>query len=285
MFHDFLVHGEVEVDPASSSFYERLTDAYIAWSHVESLKIMAGKQSAPFTMDGSTSSKELLAIDRSNLSNNLWFPEEYMPGVSASGKPGAWNYFMGFYSAGTANKNFGNFDGGWFLVSTIGRDFAEELGVKKAELNLNYVYNEGDNPKNFTRPFADVGSLNFNYDAGKWGWRADVAGGLGQGKQSDVWGTMVMPYYNITPKLQAVARYTYLQSGEPNGVRMARYENMVVAGRGDLYQEFYLGLNYYFYKQKLKVQTGVQYADMRDQANDGGEYAGWAATVGLRVSW
>jgi phosphate-selective porin OprO/OprP len=60
---------------------------------------------------------------------------------------------------------------------------------------------------------------------------------------------------------------------------------MVVAGRGDLYQEFYLGLNYYLYGNKLKVQTGVQYADMRDESNNGGEYAGWAIGAGLRISW
>jgi phosphate-selective porin OprO/OprP len=96
---------------------------------------------------------------------------------------------------------------------------------------------------------------------------------------------MIMPYYNFTAKLQAVARYTYLESSDDNGVRFARYENQVVAGRGDQYQEFYAGLNYYIYKHKLKVQTGVQYADMRDQAGDGGAYSGWAWTTGLRISW
>ena len=82
-----------------------------------------------------------------------------------------------------------------------------------------------------------------------------------------------------------MARYTWIKSRDDNGVRFARYEDQVVLGRGDEYNEIYLGLNYYFYGHKLKLQTGVQYADMRDQANDGGDYSGWAWTTGLRLSW
>ena len=61
-----------------------------------------------------------------------------------------------------------------------------------------------------------------------------------------MWGTQVMPYYDITDKLQAVGRYTYIESKDPNGIRFARYESRVVSGRGDKYNEVYLGLNYYF---------------------------------------
>jgi hypothetical protein len=50
------------------------------------LALTFGKQAVNFTMDGSTSSKELIAIDRSNLTNNLWFTEEYLPGVGLSGR-------------------------------------------------------------------------------------------------------------------------------------------------------------------------------------------------------
>ena len=46
-----------------------------------------------------------------------------------------------------------------------------------------------------------------------------------------------------------------------------------------------LGANYYFYGHKLKLQTGVQYADMNDTANDGGAYSGVAWISGIRVGW
>jgi len=285
LFHDFTAHGEVELYPDDQGYYQRLTDAYVAWSQSETLELTLGKQSAAFTMDGSTSSKELLAIDRSNLANNLWFTEEYFPGLSAGGEAAGWNYFLGVFSAGAKNEEFGEFDGGAFVLGTVGFDFAKQLDVKKAELNLNYVYNTGDEPNSFTRPLEHVASVNFDFDAGKWGLRTDVSGGAGFGTQSDLWGGMIMPYYNLTKKLQAVTRYTYLKSVDDNGIRFARYENQVISGRGDQYQEFYAGLNYYFYKHKLKVQTGVQYADMNDQAGDGGAYSGWAWTTGFRISW
>ena len=89
-----------------------------------------------------------------------------------------------------------------------------------------------------------------------------------------------MPYMNLTDKLQAVGRYTILKSADPNGVQLATYENRVVRGRGDEYNEIYLGANYFFYGHKLKLQTGLQFADMNDRANDGGEYSGVSWTSG-----
>jgi phosphate-selective porin OprO and OprP len=285
LFQNFTLHGEADLYPDRDDYYQRMTDAYVAWSTSESLELTLGKQSAAFTMDGSTSSKELLAIDRSNLANNLWFTEEYIPGVSAGGTTAGWNYFLGLFSAGARNKGLGEFDGGLFTLTTVGYNFAKALDVKKAALNFNYVYNTGDEANSFTRPLENVASLNFDFDAGSWGFRTDVSGGTGFANQSDLWGAMVMPYYNLTKQLQAVVRYTYLESADDNGVRFNRYENQVVAGRGDQYEEIFVGLNYYFYKHKLKLQTGVQYADMRDQAGDGGAYSGWAWTTGLRISW
>jgi phosphate-selective porin OprO/OprP len=44
-------------------------------------------------------------------------------------------------------------------------------------------------------------------------------------------------------------------------------------------------MNYYLYGHKLKLQTGLQYADMRDRAADGGKYTGWSWTTGFRISW
>lgn len=286
LFKDFTVHGEVDLNPQESyPLYQKLTDCYLAWSRSKDFVVAVGKQSAGFTMDGMTSSKKLLAIDRGNLANNLWFPEEYIPGVTVSGKPGPWVYQAGIYSAGSANREFGHFNGSAFGLLTAGYDFAKALNVKEAVLAVNYVYNDPDPNNTISRQLEQIGSINFNLNAGKWGVRTDLSGGKGYGKQSDLWGAMVMPYYNFTDKLQGVLRYTYLASDKVNGVRLARYDSQVVSGKGDEYNEIYLGVNYYFYKHKLKLQTGVQYATMRDRANDGGKYGGFGLTTGLRISW
>jgi phosphate-selective porin OprO/OprP len=94
-----------------------------------------------------------------------------------------------------------------------------------------------------------------------------------------------MPFVNVTPRLQGVVRYTYIESDAANGIRLATYESRISSGRGDEYNELYLGANYYLYGHKLKVQTGVQFADMNDRANDGGAFSGLSWTTGLRVGW
>jgi phosphate-selective porin OprO and OprP len=286
LFHQLTLHAEVELNPQERNpLYTRFTDLYAMWSRNERLELTVGKQGVPFTMDGSTSSKELLTIDRSNLSNNMWFPQEYIPGVSASGTLSNWIYYAGLHSGGEANREYGRFNGSLFTLAVLGYDFGSALGVKQALLAGNYVFQNPDPRNTFTRQLHHMFSTNFKLDAGKWGARTDLSIASGYLGQSDLWGLMVMPFYNATKKLQFVTRYTYLDSEGLNGVRLATYESVAVPGRGDRYSEYYLGANYFFYGHKLKLQSGLQFADMNDQANDGGAYSGVAWTSGIRVSW
>ena len=80
-------------------------------------------------------------------------------------------------------------------------------------------------------------------------------------------------------------RYTYLDSDNLNGLKLGRYENKVVTGKGDSYHELYCGVNYLFNSHKLKAQFGAQYTAMSDSANDGGKYNGWGLTLALRSYW
>lgn len=286
IFRRLTLHGEVELNPQESDpLYVRTTDLYLQWTKSGRLAVTVGKQGVPFTMDGATSSKELLTIDRSNLANNIWFPQEYMPGVSVSGRAAPWVYRAGVYSAGEANREFGEFNGGAFVLGVLGYDFAKSLDAKEALLAVNYVYQDPDARNTFTRQLEHVGSVNFKFETGNWGLRTDVSAAAGYLGQPDLFALMTMPFVNATSKLQFVGRYTLLKSDRPNGVRLATYESRVVTARGDRYDEWYGGANYYFYGQKLKLQTGVQYADMDDRPNDGGAYSGVSWTSGLRVGW
>lgn len=279
-------HFEADFQPQTPDpLYNRLTDAYLAWTFSDAAKLTVGKNSVKFTLDGATSSNELITIDRNNLSNNLWFPTEYISGVAFSGKVGQWQYNTGYYSGGEESPEFGDFNAGYFWLGSVGYDFGKALGVKKALLRADYVYNQPNIDSNATRPFEQIGSLNFQLDAGKWGVSTDLAAGVGFGKQSNVFGTVFMPWFNITDRLQIVARYTYINSEENNGVRFARYENVITSGKGNEYNEAYVGLNYYVYGQRLKIQTGLDYAWMKDNANDGGQYNGWTWTTGFRLSF
>jgi phosphate-selective porin OprO and OprP len=285
-FHDYLLHAEVEINPQEHNpFYVRFTDAYVAWQKNPKSVVMAGKQSVPFTQEGATSSKELLTIDRSNLANNIWFTQEYMPGVSLSGRVAPWNYRAGVYSSGAANREFGEFNGGLFTLALLGYDFAKKLDVKEATLTGNYLYQRPDVNNTFTKRFEHIMSAHMKVEDTRWGVRGDVSKTVGYLGQHAILGMMAMPYYNFTDKFQAVVRYTFLDSDGPNGLSLNTYENRAARGNGDRYSETYLGVNYFIYGHKLKLQTGVHFADMRDQANDGGAFSGVSWTTGLRIGW
>jgi phosphate-selective porin OprO and OprP len=276
---------ETELDLEGGQLYSRITDAYLAWKFSDAARVALGKQSVKFTLDGATSSNELLTIDRSNVANNFWFTDEYMPGVSFSGKSGKWVYNTGVFSGGSKNREFGRFDAGYFGLASLGYDLSEALGVKRALLRADNVYNEPNARSDFTRRFEHIGALVFILDSGRWGFSGDIVAGDGFLGQSDAFGVTATPWISLTERFQLVGRYTYVKSENPNGVRIARYENVVSSGRGDLYHELYGGLNYYIYGHKLKLQTGVTYADMRDRAGDGGAYKGWTWTSALRLSF
>jgi phosphate-selective porin OprO/OprP len=286
LFRKLTFHSELELDPQRHDpFYVRFTDFYLMWTRNPQVVLTVGKQSLPFTLDGATSSRELLTIDRSNLANNLWFPQEYLPGVSLSGRRAPWMYRAGVYSSGAANREFGEFSGGAIVLGLLGYDFGPALGVREALLTGSYVHQNPDRDNTFSRQLEHVGSINFRFDDTKWGARADLSTAAGYLGQSDLWALQAMPFLNLTSKFQVVGRYTYIRSDAPNGVRLATYESRIVPGRGDEYNELYLGANYYFYGHRLKLQSGLQIADMNDTADDGGAYSGVAWTTGLRVGW
>jgi phosphate-selective porin OprO and OprP len=283
---DYLFHAEVELNPQERDpLYVRFTDLYVQWSKSDAVTVTAGKQNIPFTQEGATSSKELLTIDRSNLANNIWFSQEYMPGISVSGTQAPWVYRVGAYSSGAANREVGEFSGGYFALGLIGYDFGEALGADEALLTGNYVYQQPDADNSFTQRFEQIASVHFRLALPRWGVRSELSTASGYLGQSDVRAMMAMPFLNLTNELQLVGRYTLVDSAGPNGLRLATYENRVVGGRGDRYDELYVGANYYFYGHKLKLQSGLQWGNMDDEAADGGAYSGASWVTGLRVSW
>lgn len=288
VFNHFTLHAEGDFNPDENPWYRRLTDAYVAWTPCEAFELKLGKQGVGFTLDGSTSSRELLTIDRNNLTNNLWFTNEYAPGIMTSGRVGKWLYHTGVTSQGADDGEFGNFEGGATWLASIGYDFSGITGGDESVLILDYVFNEeteSDQPLFTNRSLGNVLSLNHRFEKNAFGFRGDVSYGDGHLGQSDTWGFVLMPYYSFNDKLQAVFRYTFITSEDDNGVRFARYESEAVGNAGDQYQEAYIGLNWFIHGHKLKLQTGLQYVSMRDEADDGGAFDGLAWTTGLRVSW
>lgn len=285
----FNVEADLDINDQAPDTYKRLTDAYVAWTYGESLKIKALKQSAGFTMDGATSSKKLYTLQRNNLTNNLWFTKEYFTGVSASGKLNSnWSYKAGVFSSNNDDE-IAIEDANTFVLTHLTYKFGETSFADKLSVSLDYVYKDKDGGSDTSKDNApnheNVVSLSSKMKIGKFGLDSEYAFGEGYDGQSDLWGIVIMPHFDFTSKFQGVLRYTYMESDDSEGIKLGRYENKIGGEKGDEYQEFYTGLNYYFYGQKLKVQAGVQYTEMDDSVNEASRYEGWGITTGLKMYW
>jgi phosphate-selective porin OprO/OprP len=284
MFNDWNAHLEADFDLNEDidDWYTKLTDAYIQWKSSKDLTIKILKQSAGFTLDGFTSSKSLLTLERNNLTNNLWFTEEYFNGVLASGTfAGEFSYKASIFSSG-GDPEF-DWDGAsWFTFWELGY----KLGDTK--LTLQYVYQDEDENAD-TRDFGQIFSFAPQWQKGPWGVWGDISFGKGFEDlgQDDVWGFHIKTFYSFNDTFQVVAAYTYVDGDGNNSVRLNRYDNRVenIDSKGDRVQDVYSGVNVYFYGQKFKWQTGVTYTTMDDSSEGGSDYDGWTLSTGLRVSW
>ena len=277
----FKLEGDFDLNNGME--YKRITDAYISWKTDNGTKVKVLKQGVKFTQDGATSSNELKTLERSNIANNLWFSKEYFTGVNLSGAINQEvSYEAGFYSSDGDNEiavGAGAFALGALIVKSNTPSFWDS-----ARYRFDLVINE-EHERASTRNFSEVYSMSSQWKKGKFGLDAEFAGGNGYFDQSDIWGVSVTPYYDFNENFQLVTRYTYMKSKEENGLRLNRYEGQAVEGRGDKYQEVYSGINYLINGHKLKLQLGVQYTNMEDAANDGGEFEGLTISSGIRMSW
>ena len=278
------VEGDFDLNDPLGEMYSRLTDAYVGWTPTEKLEIKFLKQSVGFTLDGATSSKSLLTMQRNMLTGNLWFIREYFTGIGAKGKAGEkWSYHVGAFS-NEGHSEIATFDASLFTLLSVGRDLGKAGRLDSGLLRVDYVYNQ-QHVDSGTLDFSDVLSFVTKWRFGDWGLWSDLSAGRGFAEQPDVWGLVAMPFYDFTPRYQIVGRLTFVTSDGHNGVRLPRYVDEIVDGRGNEYREIYLGFNAFFYGHKFKWQTGIEWGEMDDSAADGGMYDGWGLSAGLRLYW
>ncbi|WP_038172217.1 porin [Verrucomicrobium sp. BvORR106] len=281
---EFSFNVQVDLNPDVNPSYTGLTDAYVEWKPAKEFRLRVGKQPVEYTYEGGTSSNEILTIERSLITSTVWPSPEYITGVVASGTVGHWVYAVGGF-AGDLEKEFSEFDAGAGILARIGYDFSSSVGLDKGLITAGYFYNDGDSGNTAFRKFNNTGSLSLQLAKGRVGLVTDFLAADGLGSQPDVFGFLVMPYYNITEKLQAVVRYAYANSDGENGLSLtSRYEQKLVSGKGDEHQAVYGGLNYRFYGDKLKVMSGVEYSDMNG-GDDGGSFSGWTWISAVRLSF
>jgi phosphate-selective porin OprO/OprP len=285
VFQKFTVRAEMNLDPENTDpVYDGITDAYISWKPTGHWTLKLGKQGTDFTLDGSISSKRLITTERSSLSNNFWFTREYFIGATISGDSGKWFYNLGLYSNDRSDEFENAGEKGYFLLFSLGKDFGSSLNVDKASLKADFVFNDESDGRLGTNSLETIFSLNGQYDNGPYHLWGDLTFAESFSGNS-LWGIHIMPFYDISDTFQIVASYNYLSSSDENGLRLNRYERRFIGGRGDRLQDLYIGLNTYFYGQKLKWQNGFTFTDMKDSAGDGGEFSGYGFTSAIRLYW
>lgn len=261
-------------------FYAGLKDAYIEYSPSKSFNLRVGKFEPKFSKEFSTSSREILTFERSQLVNQ--FKPDYTTGAAVFGKVEKWSWYGAFMS-NAVDREFGQLDGGFSGYASIGYDLKDALNMKEAEVRLDYTHSEIDRAEDNVFNYFDNGvSLNFTGKQGKFGIITDFLGGFSGRSNAFSW--VLMPTYDITDKLQAVLRGTLSVSDEDNGLApQGRYERTAGGTAGDEYKALSAGLNYYLYGHKLKLMTEMGYADMNGGTGPG--FEGWTFMSGVRVAW
>ena len=292
--------GQINVDvdgmdnTGDDTFYKDIYDLFVTYAPSDAMNISAGKTKVKFSREQEISSKEILTIERSLLSNTL-FPGE-LTGIWANGKGIAdhWLYEVGVYG-NDRQREFTDLSGdnrGTLFLAKIGYDYAEQSGLDTAVASVHFMNNSEPNYKEPTPPDYTTGtSPNFktswaftnDITQGRFGLTTEAMLASGDGSQSDVMGLTLIPSYYIGEGLQLVGRLQVATSEDPDDLRVpSRYERLVAGDdeKGNTYASAYVGLNYYIYGHKLKLMNGLEYSHM-----GGGDYDGYTLMSGLRFSF
>jgi hypothetical protein len=255
-------------------FYAGLKNFNLTYKANDAFSITVGKFEPTFSYYYSKSDTLLIPFERGALVNQ--FKNDYGTGASVQGKVDKFSYWVSGTS-NTTDKEFGTFDGGWALAGGIAYDLKDEFHTEKALWHVDYLHSEHDAKDTLLTGFDDGVSTYLELKQGDLGLTSEFLAGFGK---SNVYGITLEPTYDITKQLQVVGRYQLAVSNDDKGVAPnKRYEGKVGATNGDVYNAAYLGLNYFVYGQKLKLMTGVEYANM-----NGGDST-WTWLGGVRIFW
>jgi len=271
----------------NGGFIDDWDEFNLAWEPNDDFYVILGKQKQKITRENTTSSNSILTIERSAITSSVISDKPW--GVAVGFKALGLSHEVGAYVSGGnldssgERYNWADLDSRESFTYRTSYDLTEET-----TLFLDYAYtNNSDgivNPgtgvlagssaggpfgdTNLGSQFEHVVALGSESKFGRLGLITDfiyASNGLQQndGPNSntdipagfDTYGLVIMPYYDITEKLQLVTRYAYMDEGREQ--RTQRFDQRDVVQD---YHTFYAGLNYYICKHNLKLMGGYEYA-------------------------
>ena len=278
---DFEFEGQFNLDWDGDRFFKDVEDLYVVYEPSDDFYAIVGKVKPKITREYSTSSKRIKTVERSQLVNQV-VPDK-IGGFIVGGNVTEQLFVEGAVCAGSNDDDWGlPYDGDSELAASlrVGYDITESTNVR-----LDYFYADGAGVDENVEEYDHILSLSTQSDWDRVHLVTDLvfASGIDDNRNSDAWSVVVMPYYDITDKLEAVLRYTYSAADGDEGIRLqSRYERETAADqRGDEYHAIYGGLNYYICGDKLKLMGGVEYSTLSTES--AGRYKNWTVFTGVRL--
>jgi len=284
---DFAFRADVQGSDGFDPVYNGIVDFYVKWSPSDEFNVTVGKQKPQIGYyDWLQSTNSQPTFERSQIFNQLRVDRTL--GVVIDGKvAGNWLYRTGIYS-NESDLEFGNLNAGIGYSVGFGYDFKEALSLEKAEWHFDYLHSDIESGSTVLNRYENLFSTTLWLKDGRWSFVGEFFAGTGL--SADAAGFFLQPTYDLIPKkLQVVGRYSFASGDGPDSVTaQSRYEraapDLTGGGRGESYNAFYVGAQYFIYGDKLKLLAGAEYADV-DGGGNGGDYNGWTYLTGVRFSF
>ncbi len=276
--------------------YDGLVDAYLKWKPASDLALTLGKTKPLIGQyDWLESTNSQPTFERSQIFNQLGIHRA--TALTAEGSASGFTWRAGVYSNDTPSNTggtgslgdgeFGDLDGGFAHTLGGGYDFKDLLATDKADFRLDWLHSEREPGDLVLGKYDDILAATFHLKQGDAALILESYHASGGSRDdSTVYGFFIQPTYDVIPKkLQLVGRYSYANSEGPLGVvAQSRYEKPVApnSGRGDAYQAFYGGVQYFIHGDKLKLLAGAEWSQLR---GNGEAYDGHTLLTGLRFSF
>lgn len=252
-----------------------------------------GRMKVPLGQEAHESSRRLLTLERSAVSDKLDGEDSRPTGFLLELEKDDWEVAVGVFSGEVASSMLAGWSAGVVYYTSVSWQATKEL-----ELLFDYARSESGGDPNFLG-YAWAASLAGVYEKGRHGVMVNAALGVNGGasvgqtnpdRQGGFHGFVAMPWYwLIEDRLQVVTSYRYQGSRRDEGVRTtSRYARAshnpplvnLNNGRGDRHHSFYLGLNYYLCGHNAKVMGGMQVEEMRTRT---GRFDATSYLIGFRT--
>ncbi|MEC5128287.1 porin [Verrucomicrobiales bacterium BCK34] len=266
----------------ANRFVRTVEEMVIEWEPSEDFYVIIGKQKPAITREYATSSKKILTFERSQIVNEVVADKSW--GVAVGFAAAGLNHEVGVF-ANTYDNDWAttNFNGGAMLTYRTSAQITEAT-----EIFFDYQYNDVNDMNAAVGNAAGSGSayehvlaLGTESEFGAFGLVTDIIYAADKnGNGPDTHGFVVMPSYDITDKLQFVAKYAYMDRGA-----LQRPQSRVGGEANDFtdLHTFYAGFNYRICGDQLKLMAGYEYATGED--GTGADYNSDSWLVGVRTYW